>query len=500
MEDKNQQAAQQPEKSESEIIKARRDNLNYFREKGIEPYKYSFGRTGSVEDIKKKHESTAEGAESAETESVAGRVMSIRAHGKTCFGHVKDQSGMIQIYVRKDEIGDENYEAFKKIDIGDIIGVSGKIFRTKTGELTVKAAAYELLTKSQLPLPEKWHGLTNKETRYRKRYLDLIVNDEVRAAFTVRTKVIKEIRNYLDRKGFMEVETPMMQAIPGGAKARPFITHHNTLDMDLYMRIAPELYLKRLLVGGFEKVYEINRNFRNEGISIKHNPEFTMLELYEAYTDFEGVMKICEEIVVTAADAVLGTRKINYQGTEINLDAPWRRLDMADAVREFAGTDPDKCELKEMEARLTGHGIKVRQGSTRGELMTLMFEEFVEAKLIQPVFITGFPVEVSPLSKVKRGNPAFVERFEPYIFGREIGNGFSELNDPDDQYERFKKQIETDTEGEVAKEIDEDYVEALRYGMPPAGGLGIGIDRLVMFFTDSASIRDVILFPLLRKE
>ncbi len=500
MEEKNHNQASLPEKSESEIIKARKDNLNYFRQKGIEPYKYSFERSGSIDEIKKRHETIAEGAESSECEKAAGRLMSVRVHGKTCFGHIKDQTGMIQIYVRKDEIGEENYEAFKKVDIGDIIGVKGKIFRTKTGELTIKTETYELLTKSQLPLPEKWHGLTNKETRYRKRYLDLIVNDDVRKTFTIRTKIIKEIRNFLDSRGFMEVETPMMQSIPGGAKAKPFITHHNALDMDLYMRIAPELYLKRLLVGGFEKVYEINRNFRNEGISIKHNPEFTMLELYEAYTDFEGVMKICEEIVVNAADAVLGTRKINYQGTEINLETPWRRLDMADAVREFACIDPQKCDLSEMERKLSAHGVKIRQGSTRGELMTMIFEEFVESKLIQPVFITGFPVEVSPLSKVKRGNPAVVERFEPYIFGREIGNGFSELNDPDDQYERFKKQIETDTEGEVAKEIDEDYIEALRYGMPPAGGLGIGIDRLIMFFTDSASIRDVILFPLLRKE
>jgi lysyl-tRNA synthetase, class II len=347
-------------------------------------------------------------------------------------------------------------------------------------------------------MPEKFHGLKDKEIRYRKRYLDLIANDEVKKTFEIRTRITKEIRNFLDAKGFLEVETPMMHTIPGGAKAKPFMTHHNALDMELFMRIAPELYLKRLIVGGFEKVYEINRNFRNEGLSIKHNPEFTMLELYEAYTDYKGVMQMCEDIVVHLADTILGTRVIEYQGEKIDMSPPWKKISMTGSIKEYAGIDVDNMKDAEIAEMLKKKEIQIRDGITRGELITALFDEFVEAKLIQPVFITDFPVEVSPLSKVNRTNPAIVERFEPYIFGREIGNGFSELNDAEDQEARFKAQIEMDTHGEVAKTIDEDYVEALKYGMPPTGGLGMGIDRIVMFFTNAASIRDVILFPLMR--
>jgi lysyl-tRNA synthetase class 2 len=485
---------------ESEVISSKKDNLAALRAAGVEPYKYEFKRTGSVDAVKSKYAGIGEGVETETTESIAGRLVSIREHGKTTFANVKDFSGTIQLYIKKDILGEEKYLLFKKYDIGDIVGFSGPLFKTKTGELTVKVTSLDLLTKSLLPMPEKFHGLKDKEIRYRKRYLDLIANDDVKKTFETRTRIIKEIRNFLDSKGFLEVETPMMHTIPGGAKAKPFMTHHNALDMELFMRIAPELYLKRLIVGGFEKVYEINRNFRNEGLSIKHNPEFTMLELYEAYTDYRGVMQMCEDIVVHLADTIIGAREIEYQGQKINLAPPWKKISMTGAIKEYAGIDTDALKNDEIVNMIKSKGVDVRAGITRGEIITILFEEFVEAKLIQPVFITDFPVEVSPLSKVNRTNPAIVERFEPYIYGREIANGFSELNDAEDQEARFKKQIEMDTTGEVAKEVDEDFVEALKYGMPPTGGLGIGIDRIVMFFTNAASIRDVILFPLMRHE
>ncbi|HDT15593.1 MAG TPA: lysine--tRNA ligase, partial [Firmicutes bacterium] len=423
---------------EADVIKSKRENLNYFLEKGIVPYAYSCERTGEVSAILEKYKEIKEGEEGADVEQAAGRLISVRGHGKTTFANIKDMTGIIQVYARKDDIGEDVYADFKKMDIGDIVGVRGKAFRTKTGELTLKAEKIELLTKSLLPMPEKWHGLKDKETRYRKRYLDLMVNDEVRDVFVTRTKIIKEIRNFLDERGFMEVETPMMQAIPGGAKARPFLTHHNALGMDLYMRIAPELYLKRLLVGGFEKVYEINRNFRNEGISIKHNPEFTMMELYEAYADYSKVMQMTEDMIVHLADKILGTRKINYQGVEIDFSPPWKKMTMKQAVKEYAEIDVDASDENELAEKLKNKGVKVRDGASKGELTAMIFEEFAEEQLIQPVFITDFPVEISPLSKVSRDNPETVERFEPYIFGREIGNGFSELNDSLDQEERFR--------------------------------------------------------------
>lgn len=485
---------------EEDVINSKIENLKFLRIQGIEPYKYSYQRTSDIFSIRKKHENIGE-AESGETEKIAGRIMTLRRHGKTCFGNLMDSSGKIQFYIRKDIIGEKEYQVFDKLDIGDIIGIEGNLFRTKTGELTVKVVKFEILTKSLLPLPEKFHGLKDKELRYRKRYLDLMVNEDVKKVFEVRTKIIKEIRNFLDKRGFIEVETPMLHPIPGGARARPFITHHNVLDMDLYLRIAPELYLKKLLVAGFEKVYEINRNFRNEGISIKHNPEFTMLELYAAYEDYSYVMQIMEDMVIYLADEILGKRIIEYQGEKIDLNPPWKRISMKDAIKEYASIDIDKTNDDEIIKLLSQkEAITIREGITRGELIAHVFEEFVESKLIQPIFITDFPVEVSPLSKVSRKDPSVTERFEPFIFGREIGNGFSELNDAVDQEQRFKKQIEMDTQGEVHRVIDYDFIDALKFGMPPAAGLGIGIDRLVMFFTNSASIRDVILFPLLRPD
>ncbi len=479
---------------------SKKEHLDFFREKNVEPYAYSYGRTAMTAELLKKYEGLEEGAESEREEKIAGRVMSVRGHGKTSFGHIKDAAGKIQFYARKDILGEEEYGLFKKIDVGDIAGVEGPIFKTRTGELTVKAKKITLLTKSLMPMPEKYHGLKDRELRYRNRHLDLIMNDDAAKKFEVRVKIIREIRNFLDCRGFYEVETPMMHPIPGGAKAKPFFTHHNALDMDLYMRIAPELYLKKLLVGGFEKVYEINRNFRNEGISIKHNPEFTMLEVYKAYADYREMMDIAEKMIVGLADSVYGARTIKYQGEEIDLSPPWKKLPMKDAVKEYGGLDMDNTPDEEIKSRLKEKGAELRKGITKGELTALAFEEFAEEKLIQPVFITEFPVEVSPLSKVSRDNPEVAERFEPYIFGREIGNGFSELNDAEEQEKRFFSQIEADTDGEVFRTVDRSFIDALKTGMPPAGGLGIGIDRLAMFFTDAASIRDVILFPLLRPE
>jgi len=498
--DEKEKEQPQEEKNEADVIKSKKENMKFFTDNNSNPYKYSYERTGSVAQEKEKHKDIAENTESKEEEKIAGRLVSIRSHGKTSFANIADFSGTIQLYFKKDILGEETYNMFKKTDIGDIVGVQGSLFKTHTGELTMKVTKFEMLTKSLLPMPEKWHGLKDKEIRYRKRYLDLIANDEVKQTFIVRSKIIKEIRNFLDSLGFFEVETPMMQPIPGGAKARPFTTHHNALDMELYMRIAPELYLKRLLVGGFEKVYEINRNFRNEGLSIKHNPEFTMLELYEAYADFKRVMQITEDLVVHLADKILGRRVIEYQGTSIDLTPPWKKITMMDAIKEYGGIEMGKISDEELIKKLEEKQVPVKKGTNRGELTELIFAEFVEPKLIQPVFITDFPVEISPLAKSNRTNKAMVERFEPYIFGREIGNGFSELNDPEEQEKRFREQIETDTTGEVFKVVDEDFVEALKYGMPPAAGLGIGIDRLIMFFTNSPSIRDVILFPLMRPE
>lgn len=479
----------------NELRQIRLDKLKELRDKGIEPFGGRFERTHCAQEIIDNF---------AELEDkpvvIAGRIMAKRTHGKASFANIQDLSGRIQIYVRVDEVGNEAYELFLSGDIGDIIGVAGTVFRTKKGEISVSAKSLTWLSKSLRPLPEKWHGLKDVELRYRQRYVDLIVNPEVRQVFIQRSQIIRAIRRYLDQLGFLEVETPMMQPIAGGATARPFITYHNALDMQLYLRIAPELYLKRLLVGGLEKVYEINRNFRNEGISTKHNPEFTMLELYQAYADYNDMMVLTENLISHVALEVLGTTTIEYQDQQIDLSPPWERISMLDAILRYTGVDFTRIrndeEARAIAAKLD---LPVENTASKGTVMNEVFEKLVEPYLIQPTFIVGHPVEVSPLAKRNRDNPSYTDRFEVFISAREIANAFSELNDPIDQKERFLRQVEQRKAGsQEAHMMDEDYIQALEYGMPPAGGLGIGIDRLVMLLTNSASIRDVILFPTMR--
>jgi lysyl-tRNA synthetase class 2 len=432
--------------------------------------------------------------------SMAGRIMAIRNFGKASFIHIKDNSGRIQAYIRKDKIGDEQYKIFKLMDIGDFIGIKGGFFKTKTGELTILAQGITLLSKSMRPLPEKWHGLTDIETRYRQRYVDLIVNDKVKDVFILRSRIIKSFRDFFINKGFLEVETPMMQPIPGGATARPFKTYHNTLGMDLYLRIAPELYLKRLVVGGLERVFEINRNFRNEGISVEHNPEFTMLEFYMAYATYEDLMTLTEELFDYILKENLGTNKIEYQGKSLDLTPPWTRMGLFDSLREIAGVNEDV--LKDLNAAIDfagSHDIKLTQRDSLGKVLLKIFDQLVQPKLINPTFIVGFPTETSPLSRRNDKNPDITDRFELFIAGKEIANAFTELNDPDDQRERFMAQVSLRESGdEEAQFMDEDYVSALEYGLPPAAGEGIGIDRVIMLITDSPSIRDVIFFPHMR--
>ncbi|GAB6124591.1 lysine--tRNA ligase [Humidesulfovibrio idahonensis] len=434
---------------------------------------------------------------------VAGRMTSLRSFGKVTFIKMLDASESMQVFVARDELGQEAYQLFKKLDIGDIIGVEGDLFRTKTGELTLRAKAVSLVTKSMRPLPEKYHGLKDMEMRYRQRYVDLIVTPKTSEIFRKRTMIVRGLRNYLDSKGFMEVETPMMQPIPGGATAKPFETHHNALDMKLYMRIAPELYLKRLLVGGFEKVYEINRNFRNEGISTRHNPEFTMLEFYWAYADFRDLMDLTEDMISTIARDVCGTTVVPYQGNEIDLTpGKWTRLSFHDSIEKIGGVSPeDYNDYDRCAAIVRKSGEKVIKGEKLGKLQAKLFDILVEPKLIQPHFIYHYPTDISPLSRRNEENPDITDRFELFMVGRELGNAFSELNDPVDQRGRFEEQVKEKAAGDdEAHFMDEDYVRALEYGMPPAAGQGVGIDRLVMLLTDSASIREVILFPLLRPE
>jgi len=432
--------------------------------------------------------------------SLAGRVMSIRGHGKVYFAHLQDGEGQIQIYVRLDDIGEEQFNIFSKVDIGDIIGVTGTVFRTKRGEISVGAQTIVFLTKSLRPLPEKWHGLKDVELRYRQRYVDLIVNPDVKRTFELRSRIIRGMRRYLDDLGFLEVETPTMHAIAGGAAARPFITHHNALDLQLYMRIALELHLKRLIVGGMDKVYEIGRVFRNEGISIKHNPEFTMMELYQAYADYQDMMAITENMIAHIAREVLGTTRISYQGQPIDLTPPWTRLTMVEAVQKYTQLDFNAIPDDET-ARAKAHeiGVHVEKTATKGSVLNTVFEERVEEHLVQPTFITDYPIEISPLAKRRHDDPQLTYRFEAFVVCRELANAFSELNDPLDQLGRFMEQVGMRTAGdEEAHMMDEDFIRALEHGMPPTGGLGIGVDRLVMLLTDSASIRDVILFPTLR--
>ncbi|SHK95440.1 lysine--tRNA ligase [Desulforamulus aeronauticus] len=479
----------------NELMKVRREKLQELLDQGVEPYGEKFERSCYTSEIIENFE-TMDGTNVV----IAGRIMAKRVMGKASFANLQDTWGNIQIYARLDDLGAEEYARFEKLDIGDIIGCSGKVFRTRKGEITIHLDQYQVMSKSLRPLPEKWHGLKDVDLRYRQRYVDLIVNPEVRQTFITRSKIVRAIRNYLDNRGFLEVETPMMHPIAGGASARPFITHHNTLDMKLYMRIAPELYLKRLLVGGFDKVYEVNRNFRNEGISTRHNPEFTMIELYQAYGDFVTMMDLTEDLIAQVAQEVLGTTTVEYEGVEISLAKPWRRAPMLEIVKEYSGLDFTKLrDAKEAYEAAKGLGLEIEKGASWGDILNLVFEEKVEDKLIQPTFIIDYPVDISPLAKRQKENPELTYRFELFIYGREMANAFSELNDPIDQKGRFMAQVEKRKAGdEEAQMYDEDYVQALEYGMPPAGGLGIGIDRLVMLLTNSSSIRDVILFPLMR--
>ncbi|GFZ89823.1 lysine--tRNA ligase [Compostibacillus humi] len=488
----------------NEQMIVRREKLQAYQEKGIDPFGGKFERTHLAKDIFDKYDalSKEELEEKNDQAVVAGRVMTKRGKGKAGFAHIQDVSGQIQIYVRKDAVGDEAYEIFKTLDLGDIVGVRGDIFRTNMGELSIKVDEFYLLTKSLRPLPEKYHGLKDIEQRYRQRYLDLITNMESKNTFVLRSKIIQSMRNYLNNEGFLEVETPMMHNIPGGASARPFITHHNALDIDLYMRIAIELHLKRLIVGGLEKVYEIGRVFRNEGVSTRHNPEFTMIELYEAYADYEDIMELTENMIAHIAKEVLGTTTVTYGDYEVNLEPKWKRLHMVDAIKEKTGVDFWK-PISDEEARQLAkeHGVEINENMTYGHIVNEFFEQKVEETLIQPTFIYGHPVEISPLAKKNKEDERFTDRFELFIVGREHANAFSELNDPIDQRRRFEAQMKEREQGnDEAHVMDEDFLEALEYGMPPTGGLGIGIDRLVMLLTNSPSIRDVLLFPQMRSK
>ncbi len=498
----NLQIEQEQQEGLHELLQVRHDKMNQMREWGFDPFGKKFEQTHHANDVISRYGGmTKEELEaSSHVVTLAGRLMAKREMGKASFAQLLDRSGQIQIYVRQDTVGEEAYKVFDISDIGDLVGVKGVVFKTKTGELSVKVKEFTFLTKSLRPLPEKYHGLKDVETRYRKRYVDLIVNPEVRNTFITRSKILTSMRRYLDGLGYLEVETPTLHAIAGGAAARPFITHHNALDMQLYMRIAIELHLKRLIVGGLEKVYEIGRVYRNEGISTRHNPEFTMIELYEAYADYQDIMKLTEEMIAHIAREVLGTTKIHYQGHEIDLTPQWRRVHMVDLIKEHVGVNFWR-EMSDDEARALAkeHGVTVEPHHTFGHVVNEFFEQKIEEKLIQPTFVYGHPVAISPLAKKNDKDPRFTDRFELFIVAREHANAFTELNDPIDQRQRFEAQLLEKAAGnDEAHEMDEDFIEALEYGMPPTGGLGIGIDRLVMLLTDSPSIRDVLLFPLMR--
>ncbi len=490
--------------SSLEQVEVRRQKLAKLKETGGSLYPNDFRPSHTTRDILADYGSLTDqelGDLSVEPHA-AGRIMGIRKMGKAAFFHIQDRHGRIQIYARKDRLGDEVYALFQSLDIGDIVGVWGHLFRTKTKELTIEAVGLRLLTKCLRPLPEKWHGLADVEARYRQRYVDLMVNPEVRDLFEKRSRIVRLVRRFFEERDFLEVETPMMQAIPGGAAARPFITHHNALNMDLYLRVAPELFLKRLLVGGFERVFELNRNFRNEGVSVRHNPEFTMLEFYQAYATYDDLMRLTEELFIGLAEEVAGTLQVPYADHVIDLKAPWQRLTLKEAVVKHGGADEQEIGTLEGLQRLAKRdALHVDLNAPYGNLLVEVFEQVAESRLIQPTFITGYPLEVSPLARKSDANPALVDRFELYIGGRELANAFSELNDPADQRQRFLQQVEARKAGDdTANPIDDDYVRALEYGMPPAAGEGIGMDRLIMFLTDSPSIRDVILFPLLRSQ
>ncbi|MFC5714487.1 lysine--tRNA ligase [Thalassorhabdus alkalitolerans] len=485
-------------------MSVRRDKLKAMQEEGQDPFGGRFERTHTAESMKKEFDQYTKD-ELSEKEShvtLAGRIMTKRGKGKAGFAHIQDLTGQVQIYVRKDQVGEEQYEIFQSADIGDIVGVKGSAFKTKVGELSIKVSDFTFLSKSLRPLPDKFHGLKDVEQRYRQRYLDLIVNPEVRDTFVTRSKILQSMRRYLDENGYLEVETPMMHSIPGGASARPFVTHHNALDMELYMRIAIELHLKRLIVGGMEKVYEIGRVFRNEGVSTRHNPEFTMIELYEAYADYKDIMKLTENVIAHIAQEVIGSTKITYGDYDVDLTPEWKRVHMVDAIKEYTGVDFwQNMSDEEARALAKEHKVPVKETMSFGHVVNEFFEHFVEEKLIQPTFVYGHPVAISPLAKKNPEDPRFTDRFELFIVGREHANAFTELNDPIDQRERFEAQVKEREQGDdEAHMMDEDFLESLEYGLPPTGGLGIGIDRLVMLLTDSPSIRDVLLFPQMRHQ
>ncbi|HHL39665.1 MAG TPA: lysine--tRNA ligase [Deltaproteobacteria bacterium] len=486
----------------SQQFNQRLAKVKRLRELGVEPYPNDFKPAHTALEVAGRYADSdaAELEECADELSLAGRIVALRRFGKASFAHIQDRTGRIQVYFRKDILGPETYDIFKLSDIGDFIGVTGRPFRTRTGELTVEAATFRFLAKGLNPLPEKWHGLKDVELRYRKRYLDLIVNPQVREVFRKRSRIIRFIREFFDARDFMEVETPMMHKVPGGAAARPFVTHHNALDRDLYLRIAPELYLKRLVVGGFERVYEINKNFRNEGVSTRHNPEFTMLEFYQAYADFEDLMALTEELVSGLALEVNGTTRVSVDGVEIDLAPPWERITVKEAVLRHSDADErifdDKAAALAYASKI---GLDLPEAFSHGKVLLEIFEAVAEPNLIEPTFVTHYPLDVSPLSRRSDGDPRLVDRFELLVKGNEIANAFSELNDPVDQRNRFLAQLEERAAGDTeAHLMDEDFIEALEYGMPPTAGEGIGIDRLVMLLTESPSIRDVILFPHMR--
>lgn len=481
-------------------LQPRLDKVRQWREAGQDPYAYRYARTHVAAEVQRQFAALTGEALGPEPVAVAGRLMTLRAHGKTMFAHLQDESGRVQLYFRRDQLGPERFAQAQWLDLGDILGARGPVFRTHTGELTVRVDDFSLLTKALRPLPEKWHGLKDVEIRYRQRYLDLIANERTRQIFRLRSRLVQEVRRFLDGLGFLEVETPMMHPIAGGAAARPFQTHHNALDRDLFLRIAPELYLKRLLVGGLEKVYEINRNFRNEGLSTMHNPEFTMLEAYQAYVDGAAMMDLTERLFVHLAETLKGGTELTYQGQTVQLAAPWRRLPILDAVKDAVGEDAWQASPDRLRSLAREHGLSAPETGSREELFDLLLKHLVEPKLVQPTFLVDFPLELSPLAKPKPGDARLADRFEPYLIGHEFANGFSELSDPVDQRQRFEAQMTARAQGNPeAHVIDLDYVRALEYGLPPAGGLGVGIDRLVMLFTDSPSIREVILFPQLRQ-
>lgn len=496
MSENKEEVLQNETEDMSAFLKVRREKLDALKAEGKDPFEITtFGVDAYAKDINEQFDDYED-----KMVSIAGRIMSKRGMGKAGFIDIQDSTGRIQSYVRKDHVGDEAYAWFKKYDIGDIIGVKGVVFRTQKGQISVKAEEVTLLSKSLLPLPEKWHGLKDTDTRYRQRYVDLIVNPEVKDTFVKRSRIISEIRRFLDGLNFIEVETPVLHTIAGGAAARPFITHHNAQDMDMYMRIALELHLKRLVVGGFDRVYEIGRVFRNEGMDTKHNPEFTLLELYQAYTDYEGMMNITENMIRTVAQNVLGTTTLTYGEYELDLGKPFERITMADVVKKYSGVDFNEITtLEEARAVAKEHHIEYEERHLVGDILNLFFDEYAEEHLIQPTFVTDYPVEISPLAKRKPSNPKLTERFELFILGREHANAFSELNDPIDQKERFEHQVELKKQGDdEATDMDRDYITALEYGLPPTGGLGIGIDRLVMLLTNNDCIRDVILFPTMK--